>query len=418
METTVASKKETFFKHLKPVAHPAAQQAVKNALSKIEELDFPDRKTEDWKYTRTAKITNAEWKQAETVPNFSDEKFFLSGSRQRVVIVDGLYVEAASSLRPEGGIKIYTDGSFPATFGKKSGESDNIFTHINTAYHTAAVFIHVAKKTTAKLPIDIIVAAQNDIIAQPRIFIHVEEAGSAEVNLFLYGADTVGSFTNLVVEAEIEKAAELTLNKVQYEGAAAKQISTEEINQHANSRFSINTVTLNGGLVRNGLNIYVDGEQCETHLYGLYLLKGKQHVDNHTKVDHLKANCQSNEVYKGVVDESATAVFNGKVYVRPDSQKINAFQNNRNIVLTDTAAVYTKPELEIYADDVKCSHGCTVGQLDEDAMFYLRARGMSERKAKELLIAAFATDVLNNIASEEVRNKINELLHERFGWEM
>jgi len=177
-------------------------------------------------------------------------------------------------------------------------------------------------------------------------------------------------------------------------------------------------MTLDGGFVRNNLNISVDGENCTTNLNGAYLLKDKQHVDNHTVVDHTVPNCNSNELYKGVVDENATASLNGKVFVRKDAQIINAFQSNRNVLLSDNATVNSKPELEIYADDVKCSHGSTTGQLDDDAIYYLQARGLSKRAATQLLVSAFITEVIDHVKNESVKTCIYNRLNERFGWDI
>jgi Fe-S cluster assembly protein SufD len=166
-------------------------------------------------------------------------------------------------------------------------------------------------------------------------------------------------------------------------------------------------------MIRNNINISVDDENCEAHMYGLYLLNGKSHVDNHTVVDHRKPNSFSNELYKGIVDEKANGVFNGKIFVRQEAQKTNAFQSNNNILLSDSATVNTKPQLEIWADDVKCSHGCTVGQMDEEAIFYLRARGIDERSAKAMLLYAFSKDVLENISVEPLRAHLDQLVSDR-----
>ncbi|MEY3425976.1 MAG: Fe-S cluster assembly protein SufD, partial [Bacteroidota bacterium] len=174
---------------------------------------------------------------------------------------------------------------------------------------------------------------------------------------------------------------------------------------------------LDGTLVRNNLNIGVKGVNCTTHLNGIYLLKENQHVDNHTIVDHCAPNCESHELYKGVMDDSSTAVFNGKVFVRKDSQKINAFQSNANVLLSDSATINSKPELEIYADDVKCSHGSTTGQLDDEAIFYLRARGISEKSARHLMVSAFIGDVLGKIENEKVLEFTHSILKDRFDWE-
>jgi Fe-S cluster assembly protein SufD len=219
-----------------------------------------------------------------------------------------------------------------------------------------------------------------------------------------------------VTEISIAQNAYLTIDKLQEENDSCFQIATEQVQQAKDSNFTINTITLNGGLVRNNLNIFVNGQNCETHLNGAYILKDNQHVDNHTVVDHKVAHCESNELYKGVIDGKATAVFNGKVYVRKDAQKINAFQSNGNVLLSDDASVNSKPELEIYADDVKCSHGSTTGQLDEDAVFYLRARGIGEKAARQLMVGAFVGEVFEKIGSEAVRRRIDTILTERFGW--
>jgi Fe-S cluster assembly protein SufD len=206
------------------------------------------------------------------------------------------------------------------------------------------------------------------------------------------------------------------LDKLQYENETCYHISSEQIDQDANSTVTVNTVTLNGRLVRNNLNFVVNGQNATSNLNGAYILKANQHVDNHTVVDHKVANCNSNELYKGVMDEKSTGVFNGKVFVRQDAQKINAFQSNGNILLSDDATINSKPELEIYADDVKCSHGSTTGQLDNDAVFYLRARGLSEKSAKRLLVRAFIDEALEAISSEDFHAYVNRCLEERFDW--
>jgi Fe-S cluster assembly protein SufD len=181
--------------------------------------------------------------------------------------------------------------------------------------------------------------------------------------------------------------------------------------QEGSSHYATNTITLGGGMVRNNLHFLPDGEECETHLNGLYIARGSMHVDNHTFVDHAKPNCESNELFKGIIADSATGVFNGKILVRQDSQKINAYQSSKSIVLDRSASVYAKPELEIYADDVRCSHGATTGELDEDALFYLRARGIAPEDARLLLLEAFARDVVDLIGHEPVRDYLYTRLH-------
>jgi Fe-S cluster assembly protein SufD len=170
------------------------------------------------------------------------------------------------------------------------------------------------------------------------------------------------------------------------------------------------TISLNGGLIRNNLNILIEGEYCETYMNGLSYVKGKTHMDHHTLADHRKPNSYSNELYKGLYDENSTGVFNGKIYVRQNAQKTNAYQQNRNVLLSEKASVYTKPQLEIWADDVKCSHGATTGKLDETALFYMRARGISEAEARKLLLKAFANEVIEKIEVEELKEYVENLI--------
>jgi Fe-S cluster assembly protein SufD len=190
-------------------------------------------------------------------------------------------------------------------------------------------------------------------------------------------------------------------------------VSTTHIRQIAKSYTHTVTISLNGGIIRNNLNLVLDAERCEGHLYGLYLQKGQTHVDNHTVVDNVKPNCFSNELYKGIIDEKATGVFNGKIFVQPQAQKTNAYQSNKNILLSDDASVNTKPQLEIFADDVKCSHGCTVGRLNEEGLFYLQSRGIPSKIARSLLLHAFAIDVLEHIRPEPIREYVDKLISER-----
>ena len=218
-------------------------------------------------------------------------------------------------------------------------------------------------------------------------------------------------FTNQVMEIVVEKDARLEYYKIQND--AGSQVSTTHIRQIGKSYSNTVTISLNGGIVRNNLNIVLDAEHCEAHLYGLYFQKGQNHVDNHTVVDNVKPNCFSNELYKGIMDDNATGVFNGKIFVRPQAQKTNAYQSNKNILLSGSATVNTKPQLEIFADDVKCSHGCTVGRLDEEALFYLQSRGITEKNAKSLLLHAFAGDILEHIKLKVIREYVDQLISER-----
>ena len=215
------------------------------------------------------------------------------------------------------------------------------------------------------------------------------------------------------MESVAEEAARVEYYKIQNDQVQANQVSTTHIRQVGKCYTHTVTISLNGGMIRNNLNVLLEAPNCEAHLYGLYFQGGKTHVDNHTIVDNLKPHSFSNELYKGIMTDDSTAVFNGKIFVRQDAQKTNAYQSNKNILLSETASVNTKPQLEIFADDVKCSHGCTVGQLDEEALFYLRSRGITEKIAHSLLVSAFASDILEHIGPAAIRNHVEQLISER-----
>ena len=287
---------------------------------------------------------------------------------------------------------------------------------LNTAFLQEGIFLHVKKGKVVEHPVylyHIIDARSGNILSQPRTLIYIGEAAQVD---FAETYATLGlseSFTNEVTEIVVEKEAVVEYYKIQNDVSSSNQVNTTHFRQIGKSHVHTVNISLNGGIIRNNLNIALEAAHCETNLHGLYFLKGQTHVDNHTVVDNVKPNCLSNELYKGVIDDSATAVFNGKIYVQPYAQKTNAFQSNKNILLSDTATVNTKPQLEIFADDVKCSHGCTVGQLDEEGLFYLRSRGIGEQKAKSLLVHAFAVDILEHIKLEPIKEHVDKLISER-----
>jgi Fe-S cluster assembly protein SufD len=211
----------------------------------------------------------------------------------------------------------------------------------------------------------------------------------------------------------VEENAHVHWDKIQLESDANFLMNEDNVHIASNGNFTINTLTIDGGWVRNALNITLDGQNIEANLNGFYMPRRKQFVDNHTRVDHRKPHCNSNELYKGVLNDQSTGVFNGKVYVQIDAQKTNAFQSCANILLSDDATMNTKPELEIYADDVKCSHGTTTGQLDEEALFYLKSRGLGEANARRLLTSAFIGDVISKITHDAVREYVIDQLTQR-----
>ena len=330
--------------------------------------------------------------------------------------MNGIYNESLSSLNgTEANVSLYsTDNQLNAS----AINEDDPFEAMNIAYLTGGAEISISKGKVMSTPLQVInINTQDNTNVNLRLTVTAEANAKGEILVSNFGSST-GSFTNLAIETKLGQNAHLKINKLQYDSSDNFTISNEAVSQDRDSVFTINTFTLNGGLVRNNLYISVDGENCESNLYGAYILKGNQHVDNHTVVDQRMPNCESNELYKGVMDDKSTAVFNGKVFVRKDAQKVNAFQSNGNVLLSDDATVNSKPELEIYADDVKCSHGSTTGQLDEEAVFYLRTRGLSENSARQLLVTAFIEDTFEHINNEDIVEYIHELIKDRFGWQI
>ena len=391
----------------------------------LESIDFPTTRDEAWKYTRVAKIKNAQFGIRDSGTIDAVEKYLVPGLEgSRLVFVNGFYRADLSVIKEASGIYVapLSDGRHQDWSKDYLGAilplDGEIFHAMNTYYATDGVAVHIAKKTAAAESIQVIFIATGDhTFTAARNLIVCEDFGSAHIALGFFSENAEASFSNVVTEIFAGANSHLSIDKIQSEDASAYCISTEQVKQEKDATFTINTITLDGGLVRNNLNIAVDGQNAETNLSGAYILGGKQHVDNHTVVDHKVANCVSNELYKGVMDGQSTAVFNGKVFVRKDAQKINAFQSNGNVLLSDNATINSKPELEIYADDVKCSHGSTTGQLDEEAVFYLRARGLSEKSARALMVSAFIGDVLAKVENEHVRAFIDRILLEKFGWE-
>ncbi|MES2589881.1 MAG: Fe-S cluster assembly protein SufD [Bacteroidota bacterium] len=389
----------------------------------LETTDFPTTRTEAWKYTRVAKIKNGVFKTLDLRLKTLDLNPFLipnlNGSV--LVFVNGFYASELSTIEQESGLEITNIANrtkfADVLLGNLVPLENEVFNSINTVYSKDGVCIHVSKKAEIKQSIQVIfLSTGENTYSGTRNVILCEDFASAHIVMNYVSLDAKTCFNNSISEIHLGVNAKLTIDKIQQEDTSNFNIISEYVNQSKDSNFTINTITLDGGLVRNNLTIEVNGQNSETHLSGAYILKGKQHVDNHTIVDHKVAHCESNELYKGVIDDQATAVFNGKVFVRKDAQKINAFQSNGNVLLSDNATVNSKPELEIYADDVKCSHGSTTGQLDEEAIFYLRARGLSEKSARALMVSAFIGDVIEKIENEAVQEYVYGKLEEKFGW--
>jgi Fe-S cluster assembly protein SufD len=397
------TKLNRFLSDLKPTSILFSKESLEEAKHFLENRDFPTTKEETWKYTRLSKLANSTF--SGSVSNDKFEIPSVHSDSYRFVFTNGELTELSE------GINALSVRDIASNKLESINSENRIFDAINLAYAENGLYIEIESNLQLEKPIEIIHISNGNKITNLRHIIRIKPNAKAEITMTYLSSDKSYSFLNVISTIELEQDAHLSVNKIQVESGNDFHFSRETIKQDKNSNFTLNTLTFNGNFVRNDVNVYVNGQNAETNLNGAYLVKTNQLIDNHTVVDHLVANCQSNELYKGVLYDKSTAVFNGKVFVRPNAQKINAFQSNGNVLLSDDASVNSKPELEIYADDVKCSHGSTTGQLDENAIFYLRARGLSEKSAKELLVSAFISEVLSRIENREVFNFANTFLN-------
>lgn len=409
------------------------QQKAMNAFT---ERGIPTAKNEEWKYTRISPLFNKEYEvpfqlESTTITKADIDPYRLPGHEEanELIFVNGIFSSALSFIRSsdlivlplEEAAKNEYSNIVTSNLGHSSDYHKDGINALNTAFANGGVFIFVKKSIVIEHPVyiyNITDARAVNIFSQPRSLVYVSENAQLEM---VEAYATIGqgeSFTNQVMEVVVEKDAHVEYYKIQNDAAHANQVSTTHIRQTGKSYTHTVTISLNGGIVRNNLNIILEAERSEAHMYGLYFQQGKSHIDNHTVVNNVKPHCLSNELYKGVLSDQSSGVFNGKIFVQPQAQKTNAYQSNKNILLSADASVNAKPQLEIYADDVKCSHGCTVGQLDEEGLFYLRSRGIPEDAAKSLLVHAFAIDILEKIKPAAIRNYVDQLISERLEFDI
>jgi Fe-S cluster assembly protein SufD len=396
------------------------QELREKSLEILNETAFPTTKTEAWKYTRTTRISNGTFQLANPTVQ-SVTPYLIEGLNGNILVfVNGFYQANLSTIIDTKGLNVSSLASTPIDWVKANTKvtlEGEVFNALNTAFTTDGVCIEIAKNAIIEEPIQLIyITTGSSVLSSFRNILIANDNSEATVTMNYVGENADANFTNVITEVTVKTNASLSVHKVQHENNTNFHINTETVSQGRDSRFTLSTSTFSGAIVRNNVYVHVDGENAETNLYGLYLTDDKQLVDNHTVIDHKVPNCNSNELYKGVLDGQSTGVFNGKVYVREQAQKINAFQSNGNVLLSDNASMNSKPELEIYADDVKCSHGSTTGQIDEEAIFYLRARGISEKSAKSLLINGFVGEVVDQISNEIVREHITKLMAQKLGY--
>ena len=392
------------------------------SFERFKKLGLPSPKSEAYKFTPIARILEKNFPSEITcvASLWSKEScqaaFYKDDTANHLAFVNGQYDESYSIVRSDNShLEISKiDEEKVALLGTISNQSTDAFAQLNAANFESGLYLKAAKNKD-NLPVYIYHFIDENTYSFPRIMIEGGEGCTLNVYEKTYSKGDLPAFICAVLEAQVAQNADVRYTKLQNYHKSLFTVEGIYASQERDSRFYTNTYSFSGGLIRNNIVIDIDGENCEGHMNGLYQIGGKTHVDNNTSVDHKAPNSFSNELYKGVLDESARGVFNGKIYVRREAQKTNAFQSNNNILLTDTAIINTKPQLEIWADDVKCSHGCTTGQLDEDAIFYLRARGISKTRAKALLLNAFAGQTLTEVISVEVKAEIEEIILQKLG---
>ena len=409
-------------------------QTRTKALKNFENKGFPTKKDEAWKYTSLNAILKNDFSvfpKTEAHIEFADvKKFFLHEiDTYKVIFVDGIFTSFLSLTTHEGldvclmssalnmpKYKIYIDEYF-----NKVASQDESLTTLNTAFAREGAYINIPRGKVVEKPIEIIyfsTGSEAAILLQPRNLIIVGENAHVQIIERHQSLNENAVLTNSVTEIFANKRSIVDYSKIQNDIQTANLIDNTFVSQQEQSIVSINTFSFGGNLTRNNLNFYHHGEHIVSNLNGITIIGDSQHVDHYTLVNHATPNCESHQDYKGIYTDKATGVFNGKIFVEREAQKTNAFQKSNNILLSNKATINAKPQLEIFADDVKCSHGCTIGQLDENAMFYMQQRGIPKKEAKALLLYAFSNAVIESIKIPELKQRITKIIATKLGVQM
>ena len=406
--------------------HDIRTEAIKN----FESIGFPTKKNESWKYTSLKQVLDTDYSifpSKNTALVYSKiEKYLIDDiDSYKIIFVDGIYSSHLSETTHEGmDICLMSSVSNKPKYApiienyfnkalKKDGISD-----LNTAFSKEGAFIHIPKNKLVEKPIQIIhfnSGNESSLMLQPRNLIIVDENSQLQIIERHQNLNENEVLTNSVTEIFVNPKSIVDYYKIQNDNKQASIIDTTSIVQEHNSVCTLHTFSFGGKLTRNNLTFSQKGEHIESIMKGITIIEEKQHVDHNTLVHHIKPNCESHQDYKGIFDDSSTGVFNGTVVVEKEAQKTNAFQANNNVLLSDKASINTKPQLEIFADDVKCSHGCTIGQLDKNALFYLKSRGIPEKEAKALLMYGFANNVMQSVKIPELKNRITNIIAGKLG---
>ncbi len=430
--SAVATKKDTSAKWLEQfeltaanrlgAANAAVLEKQQKAIAGFAETGIPDKKVEDYKYTNIRLYLNDEFalKGAATRLRQSDVRHLFFGGHATIVMVNGRFVQELSSLKnlPREVIvkNLFTvlkatDTGAGREFNEQFDEKASPMAMLNTALTQDGISITVPAGYDCKGPLHLlhISSGTDKVLYNPRHVIKVGEGASLTlIETYRSVELTEKTFINSVTEMIVEKDATLNNYILQEEDANVSQNNVHQVSVGTSGKFNSVTVSLDGKMVRNDLNVNINGENSEIHMHGLFVVKDGQHIDNHSLVSHNVPNCFSNELYKGIIADGGTGVFNGKIFVKQDAQKTNAYQSNKNILMGENSTMNTKPQLEIYADDVKCSHGTTTGRIDEEALFYLQTRGLNENVARKVLLGAFATEISDTVKDTAFRVLLEE----------
>jgi Fe-S cluster assembly protein SufD len=419
METTTFTK---LYDPFDRAAAPAKFQPLRqSARQRLREIPFPTPRTEDWRFTSVAPILQAAYTlpapsaiDAATLPPLP------TPDAVRLVFVNGRFDKALSRITGlPAGVQV---GSLadadPAVLQAKlariaSGDPEQAFTVLNTSFLSDGAYVVAGDNVVVTQPIEIIcltTPGATPAVTHPRVLLIAGRSAQVTVIERFLATGPGVYFTNAVTEVLLAEHAVVDHVKLQQESLQAYHVANTQVVMAAKSNFTTHFLSFGGALVRNEVRVRFDGEHAEATVNGLYLADGTQHIDNHTVIDHAKPNCASHEVYKGVLGGKSHGVFNGKIFVRKDAQKTDAKQTNKVLLLSDDATINTKPQLEIFADDVKCTHGATIGQLDAGQLFYLRSRGVGEAAARRLLTYAFANDIVNRLKIESIRDQMEALI--------
>ena len=391
------------------------------AADRFNVLGWPTTRLEEWKYTSLAALAGIDWKNDKRAPNLDAEgppSSLAKSAIAELIFVNGrLARTTASSANEHPGIRIVSlrdavssDG-FTQHFARYADYEKHALTALNTALWQDGACIEIAPGTLVEGFIHLLFIGDGGAAAHTRNLIVAGRGSQISVVESYVGKGTY--FTNTVTEIVAGESAVIDHYKFENESLDAFHIGTVQIHQERSSSMTSRTIATGGGLVRNEINVALTGEGASLSMEGLFVLAGKQHVDNHTVIDHVAPHCDSVELFKGILDESARGIFDGRIIVEPNAVKTNSRQTNRNLLLSETAVIDSKPTLEIHNDDVKCNHGSTIGQLDEEALFYLRARGIGAEEARNLLVYAFASEIVERMKIEVVRENVGRALFSR-----